>query len=75
MPIYFYFTDNTECKKSQPVGEQVYLELDIESRLLETDDKVVEQLQNISDTIFKQSNRGGTNHNITATLLHINLGN
>ncbi|CAC5383517.1 unnamed protein product [Mytilus coruscus] len=67
--------ENTECNKSKPMGEQVYLEFDMMAQLLETDDKMVKQLKIISDAIFKHSNRIGTNQNSTATLLHINRGN
>ncbi|XP_071146854.1 uncharacterized protein [Mytilus edulis] len=54
------------------IGETVYLEFDIEAELLESDDKMEEQLRKISD-IFKNSNGSGTNNDITATLLPICL--
>lgn len=57
------------------MGEQVYFEFDIEAKLLENDDIMVEQLRKISDAILKHSNGSGTNQNITATLLPINFGN
>ncbi|XP_071146855.1 uncharacterized protein [Mytilus edulis] len=56
------------------IGETVYLEFDIEAELLESDDKMEEQLRKISD-IFKNSNGSGTNNDITATLLPICLEN
>ncbi|CAC5413888.1 unnamed protein product [Mytilus coruscus] len=65
--------ENTQWNKPKPMGEQVYLEFDIEAQLLENDDIMVEQLRKISDAIFKHSNGSGTNQNITATLLPINL--
>lgn len=43
------------------MGEPVYLDFDIEAQILETDDKMEEQLRKISDTFFKHSNGSGTN--------------
>ncbi|XP_052082921.1 uncharacterized protein LOC127720379 isoform X3 [Mytilus californianus] len=65
--------ENTQWNKPKTIGEQVYLEFDIEAHLLENDDIMVEQLRKISDAIFKYSNGGGTIQNITATLLPIDL--
>ncbi|XP_052079013.1 uncharacterized protein LOC127717274 [Mytilus californianus] len=65
--------ENTQWNKPKAMGEQVYLKFDIEAQLLETDEQMVEQLRKISDAILKHSNGSGANHNITATLLPINL--
>ncbi|VDH97489.1 Hypothetical predicted protein [Mytilus galloprovincialis] len=67
--------ESTQWNKPKSMGEQVYLEFDIEAQLLETDEKMVEQLTKLSDAILKHSNGSGTNQNITATLIPINLGN
>ena len=61
--------------KPTSIGGQVCIEFDIEAQLLETDDKMKAQLIKLSDAILKHSNGSGTNQNITATLLPINLGN
>ncbi|VDI64990.1 Hypothetical predicted protein [Mytilus galloprovincialis] len=66
--------ESTQWNKQKTIGEQVYLEFDIEAQLLETDEKMVEQLTKISDAFLKHSNGSGTNQNITATLLPIDLG-
>lgn len=49
---------------SKTIGEQVYLEFDIEAQLLETDDKTKEQLRKMSDIVFKHSNGSRTDQNI-----------
>ncbi|XP_076086391.1 uncharacterized protein LOC143057050 isoform X2 [Mytilus galloprovincialis] len=67
--------ESTQWNKPKSIGGQVCLEFDIESQLLETDDKMEAQLIKIGDAILKHSNGSGTNQNITATLLPINLEN
>ncbi|CAG2214772.1 unnamed protein product [Mytilus edulis] len=57
------------------IGKPVYLELDIEAELFESNYKMGEQLRKISDTIFKHSSGSGTNNDITAILLPICLEN
>ncbi|XP_052081918.1 uncharacterized protein LOC127719719 [Mytilus californianus] len=65
----------TQWNKSKNIGEPVYLDFDIEAQLFETDDKIEEQLGQISDAVIKHSSGSGTNRNITATLLPISLEN
>ncbi|CAG2223693.1 unnamed protein product [Mytilus edulis] len=65
--------ESTQWNKPKSIGGQVCIEFDIEAQLLETDDKMKAQLIKISDAILKHSNGSGTNQNITATLLPINL--
>ncbi|CAG2216033.1 unnamed protein product [Mytilus edulis] len=65
--------ENTQWKTPKSIGGQVCLEFDIEAQLLETDDKMEAQLIKISDAILKHSNGSGTNQDITATLLPIDL--
>ncbi|XP_071144934.1 uncharacterized protein [Mytilus edulis] len=65
--------ESTQWNKPKSIGGQVCLKFDIEAQLLETDDKMEEQLIKIADAILKHSNGSGTNQNITATLLPINL--
>ncbi|XP_076086394.1 uncharacterized protein LOC143057051 isoform X2 [Mytilus galloprovincialis] len=67
--------DSTQWNKPKSIGGQVCLEFDIEVQLLETDDKMEAQLIKIGDAILRHSNGSGTNQNITATLLPINLEN
>ncbi|VDI64988.1 Hypothetical predicted protein [Mytilus galloprovincialis] len=62
-------------KAQKQIEEPVYPDFDIEAGLLETDVKIKEQFRKISDTISKQSIGSGTNNNITATLLPIDLEN
>ncbi|CAG2209328.1 unnamed protein product [Mytilus edulis] len=73
--VLYTVEENTPQDKPRIIGESVYLEFDIEANLLETDDKMVEQLGKISDVILKHSNKSGTNKNISVTLLPINLEN
>ncbi|CAC5385049.1 unnamed protein product [Mytilus coruscus] len=63
-----------QWERAKPFEKPVYLDFDIEADLFGTDDRIKEQLRQISDVIFKHSNRRGTNNNITATLLPICLG-
>ncbi|VDI54895.1 Hypothetical predicted protein [Mytilus galloprovincialis] len=65
--------ESTQWNKPKSIVGQVCLEFDIEAQLLETDDKMEAQLIKITDAILKHSNGSGTNQNITATLLPINL--
>ncbi|XP_071144932.1 uncharacterized protein [Mytilus edulis] len=65
--------ESTQWNKPKSIGGQVCLEFDIEAKLLETDDKMEAQLIKIGDAILRHSNGSGTNQNITATLLPINL--
>ncbi|VDI56527.1 Hypothetical predicted protein [Mytilus galloprovincialis] len=67
--------ESTQWNKPKSIGGQICIEFDIEAQLLETDDKMKAQLIKISDAILKHSNGSGTNQNITATLLPINLEN
>lgn len=71
----FYFTEYKQWESPKQIEEPAYLVFDIEAGLLETDDKIKEQLRQISDTILKHSIGSGTNNTVTATLLPINLGN
>ncbi|CAC5407291.1 unnamed protein product [Mytilus coruscus] len=65
----------TQWKISKPIGEPVFLDFDILAGFFETDDKMEEQLRQLSDAFSKHSNESGTNNDITATLLPICLEN
>ncbi|XP_052102905.1 uncharacterized protein LOC127736408 [Mytilus californianus] len=67
VPVEEYKTLDTK----KPSSEPLYLHFDFDADLLETDDKIEEQLRQISEVIIKHSNGSGTNSNITATLLPI----
>ncbi|XP_063409617.1 uncharacterized protein LOC134692913 [Mytilus trossulus] len=67
--------ENKEWKTPKSIEGQVCLECDIEAQLLETDDKMEAQSIKISDAIPQHSNGSGTNQEITATLLPIDLEN
>lgn len=57
------------------IEKSVYLDFNIEARLLETDDKMEEQLSQISEAIFNHNKERGKNPYMSALVLPISLGN
>ncbi|XP_063418377.1 uncharacterized protein LOC134701166 [Mytilus trossulus] len=63
----------TQWNAPTTMGEPVYLEFDFKAELFKNNIKMEEQFGHILDAIIIRSNGGGTNNNITATVLPICL--